>query len=626
MRLGERWHGCTDFAPAGEVPDVGKADALRGFDGLHGAVATFEKDALVVGGAAGGGAFVEQRETVARGAQAGVTLDESVLAQAEMAGERGDLGGAHFHLPRPAAAGGAALAGVVDGGGHGPTMAVKRRAGKAGNRCALTGPGAAANVPALMKFIRPFGTVILTTAALTTGHAVDFVKEVQPILEFNCVRCHNPKATDFEKGDTDLDLSSFKTATEDSKTIVAGDAAKSKLYTTTVLADDAKKLMPPKNRVTGALERLAKAETEILKNWINEGAKWPEGVTLTARKKEEKGVDEGEVSARVHARIVETAKAQSAGEMKEYAVMIPGTEVSFTMLPIAGGKFKMGSPDGEKGRKPDEGPPREVEIAPFWMEKCEVTWSEFELFMYPAEEKKARELKKLPAELNALTDAITHPTQPYVEMSFGMGKDGYPAISMTQHAANKYCQWLSAKTGHFYRLPTEAEWEYAARAGTRTAYFWGDDAAPMNEYAWSGKNSDFKYQKVGKKKPNPWGLHDILGNVLEWTLDQYDPEFHKNSPAANPWNKATKPYPHVARGGSWDDDEPAALRAAARRASNKGWKVQDPQLPKSIWYHTDAQFLGFRVVRPLQTPTAEEAHAYWNSGVEKDNPLLKKAE
>ncbi len=115
-----------------------------------------------------------------------------------------------------------------------------------------------------------------------------------------------------------------------------------------------------------------------------------------------------------------------------------------------------------------------------------------------------------------------------------MGKDGFPAISMTQHAANKYCEWLSAKTGHFYRLPTEAEWEYAARAGTTTAYFWGDDPAQIGDYCWYGKNSDFKYQKVGKKKPNPWGLYDMLGNVIEWTLDQYDPDFYANSPRRIP--------------------------------------------------------------------------------------------
>ena len=168
------------------------------------------------------------------------------------------------------------------------------------------------------------------------------------------------------------------------------------------------------------------------------------------------------------------------------------------MMPIPGGKFKMGSPENEKGRGADEGPQREVEIAPFWMEKCEVTWNEFQLFMYPEEEKKARVSKNLAPELNKLTDAVTHPTQPYVEMSFGMGTDGYPAISMTQHMANKYCQWLSAKTGHFYRLPTEAEWEYAARAGTTTAYFWGDDASQMGQYCWWEKNSDFKYQNVGK--------------------------------------------------------------------------------------------------------------------------------
>jgi formylglycine-generating enzyme required for sulfatase activity len=328
----------------------------------------------------------------------------------------------------------------------------------------------------------------------------------------------------------------------------------------------------------------------------------------------------------VFAHIAETTKDPAPAEMKAYTVVIPGTEVGFEMLPIPGGKFAMGSPENEAGRKPDEGPQHEVEIAPFWMGKCEVTWQEFELFMYPTEEKKARETRKLPPMLNALSDAITHPTQPYVEMSFGMGKDGFPAISMTQHAANKYCQWLSAKTGQFYRLPTEAEWEYAARAGTTTAYFWGNDPAPMGDYCWWGKNSDFKYQKVGKKKPNPWGLHDILGNVIEWTLDQYDAEYYKTSPAANPWNKATKPYPHAARGGSWDDEDPAKLRAAARRASDASWKMQDPQLPKSIWYHTDAQFLGFRVVRPLKTPTAEEMNAYWNSGVEKDNPALRKAE
>jgi formylglycine-generating enzyme required for sulfatase activity len=108
------------------------------------------------------------------------------------------------------------------------------------------------------------------------------------------------------------------------------------------------------------------------------------------------------------------------------------------------------------------------------------------------------------------------------------------------------------------------------------------------------------------------------GNVLEWTLDAYDPDFYKTAPSVNPWNKASKPYPHSARGGSWDDEDVAKLRSAARRASDKTWKIQDPQLPKSIWYHTDAQFLGFRIVRPLKAPTAEEMDGYWNSSVEKD--------
>lgn len=281
----------------------------------------------------------------------------------------------------------------------------------------------------------------------------------------------------------------------------------------------------------------------------------------------------------------------------------------------------MGSPEKEANRKADEGPQHKVNISPFWMGRCEVTWNEFELFMYPDEEKKMRAIRSGEKYLVHMADAVSRPTRPYVEMSFGMGKDGFPAISMTQHSANKYCQWLSAKTGHFYRLPTEAEWEYACRAGTTTAYSFGDDPSQLSEYAWWGKNSDWKYQKVGTKKPNPWGLHDMHGNVVEWVLDQYEPDAYKqfaDKTAVEPWLRATKAYPHVVRGGHWDDEDPIMLRSAARRASTRNWKIQDPQLPKSIWYHTDAQWLGFRIVRPLKVPSPEELSKYWTSGVEKD--------
>jgi formylglycine-generating enzyme required for sulfatase activity len=317
----------------------------------------------------------------------------------------------------------------------------------------------------------------------------------------------------------------------------------------------------------------------------------------------------------LHGIIVAKLDAKAEGEMKNYSVTIPGTQVAFEMIAIKGGDFTMGSPAGEADRKDEEGPPHKVKIDPFWMGKCEVTWNEYELFMYPEDTS-----KQIGDKADKLVDAVSRPTKPYVEMSFGMGKDGFPAISMTQHAANKYCQWISAKTGHFYRLPTEAEWEYACRAGTTTAYHFGDDPGPLKEHGWYVDNSDFKYQKVGKKKPNPWGLHDMHGNVAEWCLDHYEPGYdalQKALAAGQTWVRQSAPYPQVVRGGSWDDDAPL-LRSAARRGSDKGWKQQDPQLPRSIWYHTDAQFLGFRLVRPLKVPSAEEMFKYWNNGVEHE--------
>ena len=475
---------------------------------------------------------------------------------------------------------------------------------------------------------------ILATSILIPGIAaaeIDFVKQVKPILEENCVRCHNEKATAVEKGDTDYLLDTRKNAVR-GRYIVPGNGEKSKVYTTTIAPDDDDDLMPPLDEIKkGSSRSLTKEEQVLLKTWIDEGAKWPEDQKLISRKVGDTRYpnDNPFLVTEIHKKITGSTKEKDEKEMKPYSTSIIGTDVTFDMVPIPSGKFKIGSPQNEKGRAADEGPQKEVAVEPFWMGKTEVSWNEFQLFMYPEEDKKIREGKQLSSEQAknvAESDQVTHPTPPYVEMSFGMGTDGFPAISMTQHAANKYCQWLSARTGHFYRLPTEAEWEYAARAGTTTAYFWGDDAAQLNEYAWWGKNSDFAYKKIGKKKPNPWGLHDIIGNVAEWTLDQYDPAYYGKMADKNPWNVASAPYPHVVRGGSWDDEDPAKLRIAARKSSNAEWKRQDPQLPKSYWYHTDAQFLGFRVVRPLKVPSAEEMQKYWNSGVEKDDPRMEKVE
>lgn len=300
-----------------------------------------------------------------------------------------------------------------------------------------------------------------------------------------------------------------------------------------------------------------------------------------------------------------------------YLEKLPGTNLGIDLVYIKGGSFKMGSPKSEKGHFGDEGPQHQVAVDDFWMGQFEITWDLYNLFV--SRELDANQITKAAnSEVQIDVDAVSGATTPYVEMSFGMGIDGFPAICMTQLAAVKFCEWLSAMTGNFYRLPTEAEWEYACRAGTTTAFSFGKETQNLDEYAWYASNSKDKYQPVGTKKPNPWGLYDMHGNVAEWTLDQYLPTAYgkRKNEVLNPFEEPAKVYPKVVRGGSWMD-APKRLRSAARRPSSKKWKMRDPQIPKSKWWHTDAPFVGFRVVRPKNTPSIEEQKKYWNYEITK---------
>ena len=291
---------------------------------------------------------------------------------------------------------------------------------------------------------------------------------------------------------------------------------------------------------------------------------------------------------------------------KKYAETITtksNEKISFEMVLIPGGSFLMGSPADEAGREEHEGPQHKVRLDSFYLCPKETT---LELFMayyretvtakrdfFAVEEaKKDAEKKK-----NGDIDVITGPTPVYGDMTMGY-EETHPAIGMTWHNATTFCKWLSNKTGKKYRLPTEAEWEYACRAGSTRAFGFGDDTKKLADYAWFEDTADSETCPVGKKKPNAWGLFDMSGNVREWVYDFYSPTAYKEaaqkSPAENPKGPKIGNKLHVARGGDYSC--PAAeLRCAARTFEQEWWRSGDPQIPKSKWWLPEMDFIGFRV-------------------------------
>lgn len=253
--------------------------------------------------------------------------------------------------------------------------------------------------------------------------------------------------------------------------------------------------------------------------------------------------------------------ARPVKKMEPYIETIPRTLVKFEMIPVRGGSIETPDPARPGARK-------KAQAGDFWIGKFEVTWDEFDIYLYGLDLSNEEEEKKEEA------DAVSRPSKPYGSPDRGFGHEGYPAISVTYHAAERYCHWLSVKTGKKYRLPTEVEWEYACRARILPS---GPLArAALDKVAWHWDNSDDKTHPVGKKEPNAWGLYDMLGNAGEWC-------------------KPLQGTP-VLCGGSYRDS-PEKISPSARQRHTPGWQSTDPQNPKSKWWLSDGPFAGLRVLR-----------------------------
>src|SRR5690625_248144 len=311
------------------------------------------------------------------------------------------------------------------------------------------------------------------------------------------------------------------------------------------------------------------------------------------------------MSETIHSEDQRDEQFKQPDDFDEYTQLIPDYDYAIDMVPIHGGSLQLGDDNGT-----------ETEVAPFWMGKYEVTWDLYEMYLLSDEVGTVAEIFDL-----QFADAISMPSLPYIDPAGGMPRESNPVVNVTQYASLAFTRWLSIKTGHFYRLPTEAEWEYACKAGADSAYFFDENEEVLGEYAWYNENSNNRSHPVGSKQPNNFGLYDMLGNAAEWTLDQYISDYHsfvlENEETVNPWVQPTRLEPRTVRGGSWADTKENISCTSRISSDPESWKRDDPQIPQSLWWNTNAHFVGFRIVRPAEQPSQEEMELFWEQTLDQ---------
>lgn len=225
-------------------------------------------------------------------------------------------------------------------------------------------------------------------------------------------------------------------------------------------------------------------------------------------------------------------------------------EIPKYMVFVEGGDFQMGGDFG----KEDERPVHTVQVNNFYMSKYEVTIAEFRKFVQATGYKTTAEREDWGVTMWNGTTWITKKYVTWEYDAFGnkrtADQENHPVLYLTWDDAYKYCLWLNETTGLHYRLPTEAEWEYAAKGGKLSHNYVYSGSNNIDEVAWYEKNGMMQTHPVGQKKPNELGLYDMTGNVIEYTFDWYDPKFYETKTGDNPFGPETGEK-KVARGGGW---------------------------------------------------------------------------